>query len=296
MNEPLISVALCTYNGAKYIDEQLKSIAGQSHKNIEVIIVDDVSSDGTFEIIRAWSEKDARIKCYRNDTNLGFNKNFEKAISLTTGDYIAISDQDDIWLPDKLQLLLDHIGSNWLIFSNSGYIGSDRQGMLLKAITQPLEYRGLLLRNYITGHTTMMTREFLNFVLPFPGKGYYDWWMGLVAAYHHKITFYDKVLTHYRIHDESVIKEQQKMGKAMVEYENITAMLDAFSRYKNLKPEDKDFIKKLDDAYKLKASGSRSVPLMKLVYRHYHELFPSRKAWKSLTKPIFAFKYSKGLA
>lgn len=296
MNEPLISVALCTYNGEKYIKEQLDSIVGQSYKKLEIIIVDDVSTDRTFEIVSAFSESDSRIKCYKNDVNLGFNKNFEKAITLTTGEYIAISDQDDVWLPDKLQLLLDHIKSNWLIFSNSGYMGNRNKGKLLKNFKLPVDYKWILLRNFITGHTALLHRELLSLALPFPQKGYYDWWLGFVAAYHHKITFLDEVLTYYRVHDESVIKKQQHLKKAeLVEYENITVMLDAFAGYKNLRPADKVFINQLKNAYQLKGSKSRSVPLMKIVYKYYHELFPIRKTWKSLAKVIFAFKYSKGV-
>jgi glycosyltransferase involved in cell wall biosynthesis len=295
VDEPLISVALCTYNGEKYIKEQLESIIGQSYKNLEIIIVDDASTDETFDIISTYAKSDSRIKCYRNEANLGFNRNFEKAVTLTSGDYIAISDQDDVWLPNKLQLLLDHIGSNWLIFSNSSYRGNSKQGLLLNDFKLPADYKGILLRNYVTGHTALLRREFLNYALPFPQKGYYDWWMGFVALYHNKITFYDEVLTYYRIHSESVIKKQLEFGKAVVEYENITTMLNAFVMYKNLKPQDEVFIQQLEAAYKLKGLGSRSVPLMKMVYKYYHDLFPNRKPWKSITKFLFALKYSKGL-
>lgn len=292
MNEPLISIAVCTYNGGKYIDEQLQSIVAQSYNNIEIIIVDDVSTDNTFALVTQWAEKDKRIKCYRNDVNLGFNKNFEKAISLTRGEYIAISDQDDVWFVDKLEQLLGHIGDNWLIFSNSAYVGEKEPGRLLKRASASISYKAFLLRNYVTGHTCLFSRGFLDFVLPFPEQGYYDWWMGFVAAYHHKLTYYDKVLTFYRIHEESVIQKQSEAGKATVEYENITRMLSAFSNYKNIEPRDRTFIKELEEAYRLKSSISRSVPLARIVHKHYNELFPYRK---SLIKLFFAFKYSKGL-
>src|ERR1700754_726282 len=117
--ELLVSIALCTYNGEKYISQQLDSILRQTHRNLEIIIVDDCSADNTFNIVKRYSILDSRIKCFRNEVNIGFNKNFEKAIKLATGDYIAISDQDDIWLPGKVELLLNNIGDNWLIFSNS---------------------------------------------------------------------------------------------------------------------------------------------------------------------------------
>jgi glycosyltransferase involved in cell wall biosynthesis len=296
MNESLISVALCTYNGEKYIREQLDSIISQTYKKLEIVIVDDASRDNTFAIVKAYAERDARIKCFRNDTNLGFNKNFEKALALTSGEFVAVSDQDDIWLPGKLQTLLNNIGDNWLVFSNSAYIGDSLSGKLLKNFRLPVNYERFLLRNYVTGHTVLMRRIFLDFALPFPQQGFYDWWMGFVAAYHHKLTFYDDVLTYYRVHNESVIQKRQELGKAeMVEYDTIKSMLNAFEEYKNLKPGDKIFIGQLRDAYKLKATVSRSIPLIKIVNKYYHELFPNRKPWKSMTKLIFAFKYAKGI-
>jgi glycosyltransferase involved in cell wall biosynthesis len=191
MQEPLISVALCTYNGEKFLREQIDSILAQTYKNLEIVIVDDCSTDKTTNIINAYAEKDKRIKLFQNESNLGFNKNFERALGLTSGEYIAISDQDDIWLPQKLQSLLDNIKNNWLIFSNSSYLGDSKQGRLLNSFKLPANYKGILLRNHVTGHTSLMHRELLSFVLPFPKGGYYDWWMGFVASYHNKIAFLD---------------------------------------------------------------------------------------------------------
>ena len=97
INYPLISIAIATYNGEKYLEEQLDSIYAQTYKNIEVIVTDDCSSDKTVEILKKYY-KSHGLKYVINETNLGFVKNFEKAISLCRGDYIALSDQDDIWL------------------------------------------------------------------------------------------------------------------------------------------------------------------------------------------------------
>lgn len=296
MQEPLISVSLCTYNGAKYIREQLESIINQSYKNLEIIIVDDCSSDNTFDIISAYALQDKRIKCFRNDFNLGFNKNFEKGINLTTADYIALSDQDDIWLPDKISLLMANIKNNWLVFSNSSYIGDTNRNRLLKNFKLPADYKGILLRNHVTGHTSLLHRDFLNVALPFPETGYYDWWMGFVASYHNKIDFFDQALTLYRVHSASVIQRGLESGKVKLqEYENTLAMLNAFAQYKNLKPEDKLFIAQLKDAYQLRKTETRSASLMKIVVKHYRKLFPNRPAWKVLKKVSFARKFSKGL-
>jgi glycosyltransferase involved in cell wall biosynthesis len=296
MQEPLLSIALCTYNGEKYIKEQLGSILNQTYTRIEVIVVDDNSTDNTFDIISDYSKNDDRIKCFKNDINLGFNKNFEKAITLTSGDYIAISDQDDIWLPNKLRLLLNHIKDNLLIFSNSAFMGDTDPRLLLKDFKLPANYKGILLKNYVTGHTTLVHRDFLDLVLPFPQKGYYDWWMGFVASYHHKIVFLDEALTLYRVHDESVIKIRQDLGQEKLEeYETVGIMLNAFAGYKNLKPADQAFITQLQNGFQLKGSQVISFPLMKMVYNYYRELFPNLKWRGSLSKFFFARKFARGV-
>jgi glycosyltransferase involved in cell wall biosynthesis len=296
MREPLISVVLCTYNGEKFLSEQLDSIITQSYKKLEIIIVDDCSNDTTPDIINSYAKKDSRIKPFFNNANLGFNKNFEKALSLASGEYIAISDQDDIWLPQKIHLLLNNIESNWLLFSNSSYLGDLKQGRLLNSFKLPSNYLGILLRNHVTGHTSFMHRNFLNAVLPFPPDGYYDWWMGFVASYHNKIAFLDEVLTLYRIHSGSVVQRRLDAGNIKKqEFENTLKMLNAFAGYKNLRPTDKVFIDQLRNAYQLRGEKTRSVLLMKFIVKYYRDLFPNRKPWKILTKHFFARKFSRGI-
>ena len=101
-----ISVALCTYNGEKYIAEQLDSILNQSESVDEIILCDDGSTDKTVAIIREYQQKHPEIfKIYSNEKNLGYTKNFEKAIQLCTGDLIFLCDQDDVWKPNKVQVV-----------------------------------------------------------------------------------------------------------------------------------------------------------------------------------------------
>jgi glycosyltransferase involved in cell wall biosynthesis len=108
----MISIAMCTYNGERFIKEQLDSILNQTYKNFELIITDDDSSDKTITIIKEYIKQDKRIKLYQNNSNLGFIKNFEKAISLCSGDYIVLADQDDIWKVNKLEIFLEQIKDN----------------------------------------------------------------------------------------------------------------------------------------------------------------------------------------
>lgn len=103
----MISVAMTTYNGEKYIEDQLRSILNQTLQVNEIIICDDGSTDQTANIILNFN--DSRIVFIRNQENLGYIENFYKAISLTTGDYIFLADQDDIWKPDKAAKILGHM-------------------------------------------------------------------------------------------------------------------------------------------------------------------------------------------
>jgi glycosyltransferase involved in cell wall biosynthesis len=108
MGNRKISVALASCNGGNYLKEQLESIFNQSLLPNEVIVCDDCSTDNSIEILNDYKEKHS-LKYYINKKNLGFVKNFEKAISICSGDYIALSDQDDVWLPKKIEILYDEM-------------------------------------------------------------------------------------------------------------------------------------------------------------------------------------------
>lgn len=295
--EPLVSIALCTYNGEKHLKQQLDSILAQTYSNLEIVIVDDCSTDNTFSIASNYAEKDSRIKCFKNETNLGFNKNFERAIGLTTGEYIAISDQDDIWLPHKIESLLNNIESKWLIFSNSSYINDDNEileGSMLYSFN-PAEhsYKCMLLANFVTGHTVLFKREFIDYFLPFPQNGFYDWWMGLIALYHKEIIFLDEILTKHRVHDRSVMQERLRSGgEESEEVRAIDQVLSAFSGYKHLKSDDRLFISGLKKAYKADLYSHKPVPLIKTILKHYDDLFCYHKKRTGFSLLNFAVKYA----
>ena len=124
-----ISVALCTYNGEKFIEQQLDSILNQTITVDEIIICDDCSKDNTVAIINKYIENNPSLfKLYINENNLKSNANFEKAIQLTTGDYIFLSDQDDIWKNDKVEKIITVFNNNKKaegVFSNADFINDN---------------------------------------------------------------------------------------------------------------------------------------------------------------------------
>lgn len=107
-NSRLVSIAMATYNGAKYLREQLDSIYAQTYRQFEVVVTDDCSTDATISILKEYQIKYG-LKYFTNAHTLGFVKNFERAISLCEGDYIALSDQDDVWLPRKIEILYNEM-------------------------------------------------------------------------------------------------------------------------------------------------------------------------------------------
>ncbi|MCE7064776.1 glycosyltransferase [Dyadobacter sp. CY326] len=139
---PLMSIALCTYNGQRYLKEQLNSVINQTYKNIEIVIVDDCSSDLTHDIIRDYAETHASVKVYVNPERLGYNKNFEKALKLCTGEFIAICDQDDIWRHDKLEIQQCAMKHHMLVYCDSHFIDGTGKSMNYKMSDKFNFYKG----------------------------------------------------------------------------------------------------------------------------------------------------------
>ncbi|MEH3113316.1 glycosyltransferase [Pedobacter terrae] len=296
--EPLISIALCTYNGANFLPQQLDSILNQTYKNIELVIVDDCSKDGTKAILTQYAERYESIKLHFNDQNIGFNANFQKAIAICSGDFIAISDQDDIWLENKLKLLHQNIGDNWLIFSNSEWI-DEKENPIGRQTLNPdfklgnRDYRSALFYNSVTGHTTLFSKTLLPYIFPIPETGYYDWWIGFVALYHHKITCLNEYLTLHRIHSSSVMHKFKGNVKTDIKaerFKEIDLNLSLVRNYKNLKEADKKLIKKI---YAARRRKGFSPYLIRLIYKYYQDYFPDLKSRTGLSRLNFAIKFSK---
>jgi len=113
----MISVCMATFNGEKYIKEQINSILIQLDYKDELIISDDGSTDKTMEIIHKFDDK--RIKLFENKNMHGYAHNFENALKQATGDYIFFSDQDDVWLPNKVEIMLPHLKADNFVISDA---------------------------------------------------------------------------------------------------------------------------------------------------------------------------------
>ena len=212
----MISVAMATYNGAKYVKEQIDSILNQSIQDLELIVCDDCSSDDCWAILQSLAAADSRIHVYRNEQNLGFKKNFEKAISLCSGEYIALSDQDDVWENNHLETLLGIIGTNDIACGDAKLI--DGNGKELgKRLSQAdfffatpqdqdsLAYRIFYNNSCFQGASMLLRADFIKKALPFPPDVlYHDTWLAALACFNNGIRYTRDIVTQHRIHGNNV--------------------------------------------------------------------------------------------
>jgi glycosyltransferase involved in cell wall biosynthesis len=217
-----ISVALCTYNGARFLPEQLQSLAAQTRVPDELVVCDDRSTDETPRILEQFKQQVSfPVRLHFNDTNLGSTKNFEKAISLCRCQVIALSDQDDVWHPGKLSSTLEvfenrhNIGA---VFSDAELIDQNSQRLAKNLwsgnsfgsreqnrFADRQELRVLLKHPVVTGATMAFRSGFRNLVLPIPSKQVHDCWIALLIASVSHLAAIRKALILYRKHDAQQI-------------------------------------------------------------------------------------------
>ncbi|WP_104192157.1 glycosyltransferase family 2 protein [Cryobacterium sp. Y82] len=213
-----VSVALCTYNGAAYLEEQLLSIIGQTLRPDEIVVSDDGSTDETLAVVqRVMAERpDPAVVVLRNSSALGVTANFEQALAACSGDLIALCDQDDIWRPDRvkrmvaeftqrpaLQMLhadarlVDAAGDplGFTLLQTLGVSDADRA-----AVHAGHAIDAYLRRNIVTGATMMVRRELVERSRPFPASWVHDEWLAMVAAATGSVDLLDEPLTDYRQH------------------------------------------------------------------------------------------------
>ena len=198
-----ISVVMCTYNGEKYIREQLDSILRQTLPADEIIIQDDCSTDKTYEILSEYQQKHSFIHIYRNSQNYGINSNFFSAIQKAQGEFIAISDQDDIWEDYKLELQMINIGNKLLCGGRSTPFSTT--GATIKIDSRIPNYS--LLRQIfvgtIAGHTLFFHKDLISKIPDitlFSAIKCYDSILIITASAYNSITYINRSLVRFRRH------------------------------------------------------------------------------------------------
>lgn len=200
----MISVCIPTFNGALYIGAQLESILS-STLITEVIVSDDGSTDSTVEIVK--SIKDSRIKIIQGPC-AGLVKNYETLLSIVSGEYIFLSDQDDVWLPNKVEIMLEHLQNADLAVCDCMVVDAKLNVMYPSFFALRHSKNGLarnLLRNSYLGCCIAFHRRLLKYALPFPSNlPMHDWWLGLIAESFGSVVFIRQPLMMYRRHGGNV--------------------------------------------------------------------------------------------
>jgi glycosyltransferase involved in cell wall biosynthesis len=233
--QPLVSIAMCTYNGEKYLTQQIDSLLQQTYTNIEIVITDDASADHTIKILQEYAQQHSRIKFFVNEKNIGYNKNFERAITLCSGAYIAISDQDDIWEADKIAVMMQQWpAQSQFIYSLSGnFTDADFAGRTAApnvVYTDVDDVHKLVFNSPVHGHACMFKKELMDMCTPFPENIFYDWWISMHAATAGVIGCVPQTLTWHRHHSANSSR-------------TITSIKDEEERNKQLREQSVYFIK-----------------------------------------------------
>jgi len=208
-----VTILMAIYKpNMKWLEEQLKSLDAQTYNNLELLVWNDAPDDMTdYEPVFKRYIKKFRYKIYKGENNLGSNGAFEELTKLADSEYIAYCDQDDVWLPEKLRVLVEEaIKSKADLLCSDMYVIDKDSNVVADSITQVrprhiffegnnvFEY--LLAKNFVTGCTTLVRTQMARNSLPFPKEFVHDWWLGLYISAYGKIKIIKKSLIKYRIH------------------------------------------------------------------------------------------------
>ncbi len=215
-----ISVCMATYNGGKYIEEQLVSILSQLKVDDEVIVSDDNSTDNTLDVVKALD--DSRIKVFINTKENGYTRNFENALEKSSGDIIFLADQDDIWLENKVEVLLKSLETNDFVVSDCKIVDVELNVLnsshfKLRGVKQGFIHN-LLLTRYV-GACMAFKREVLDKSLPFPNNAKlspHDYWICLVSELYFNVGLIAEPLVLYRRHGENASNGGEKSKSSLL--------------------------------------------------------------------------------
>lgn len=219
-----IAVVMTTFNGERYIEEQIESILASTYQDFELFIYDDGSKDNTISIIRGYEQQNpGKVHVFQNDINLGITMNFLHALSITTADYIMFSDQDDVCKPNKMAVTLKRmkhmeaqLGKNCpiAVFTDAVVVDKDlnviNNSFFCQGHLNPFktDLAHLLMENKLIGCTVMVNSALRKLLqshrLPNEAR-YHDWWVALIATAFGKIGFVKEATLLYRQHGGNIV-------------------------------------------------------------------------------------------
>lgn len=283
---------MCTYNGEKYIAQQLDSILKQTIQASEIIIIDDCSTDNTLGIIKDYARRIHKIKFFVNDHNLGFVSNFSQAISKTNGDYVALADQDDIWTENHLELLMRGIGDKAVCVGDAAMIDADGKdiGLKFSEIKQniyipdgdvPKAYRIIYNYSPYQGASMLIDRKWVEELLPIPSNcSFHDTFLSCCASLTKGLVVIPDVVNRYRIHTNNVtsswkvtIWNEIKHKKHFVCFGNKPIIINHLQKHSScISKEGMGFIEEFKRVLDLD-NRKRRLQVLRIKNRHYKEIY-----------------------
>lgn len=306
-NRALVSIAMATYNGECYLRKQLDSIYAQTYKNIEVIVCDDCSSDSTVAMLEEY-KKTQGLQYFVNVNNRGYLKNFERVLGLCRGGYIALADQDDIWMPNKIERLIGAISGYTMVYSDASYI-DQKDNIIAKSVrkyaSHPVvsgkPFKILAFHSFIIGCTLMLKRELLLTALPFPeGEKFHDRWLSLIACKLDGVVFLDEQLVLYRKHAGNTIGLSKAshlfdklFGFLLKPIDRKTFQIQEkrllyLSKHKIFNDEEKWFLQTAHDYYYDRLQKGLHVCAFKIAFENRDVVFPNVKGFLRIKSVIGA--------
>lgn len=319
-----IDVLMATYNGEKYLREQMDSILEQSFGDFRLLVSDDGSTDGTREILNEYVGKDSRVVVFLQNKNLGSTKNFEFLMRKVESECFMFSDQDDVWQKDKLQKSIDKMKEEDcdLVYSDLEVVSEDldvlhKSYWKLKGFEKKVKrynhFESLYLNNYVTGSTMLVKSKWLEKILPLPDKSKFilhDYWTALVVSKFGKMAYVDEPLLKYRQHLDNRIGSKRKSDE-MRDFKQMRDLflevkLDHFKTFlkrqdvfeeENLERLNKVCFQYFEALKKVKKGSFKNSRLFWCLYKYETLGYVFQNYlilhWPVLAKPLFSVK--KGL-
>lgn len=302
-HKPQVSIALATWNAGDYLPAQMDSLLAQTNCDIEIVVADDGSDDGTYALLQTYSERDSRIRLLPQSQRLGFNRNFMRCFNACRGQLISPCDQDDVWSPDKTEKLMAACVGGGLASCDSRFIDADgappHSGPLRISETRRVgddpPLLGLLQANAIPGHALMFPASLLDSLSAVPAASFFDWWLVVVArAQELPLRYVAEPLVAYRRHARaataktaSTPRTQSKMGLLRARYATAHAL--AHSPLSEREPLAREYLRMFE------AWLQGRLPLTAFIFfwRHRKAVFwsTSQHQWPAIAALKYAFGY-----
>ena len=277
-----VSVAMCTYNGEQYVEEQLRSILSQTRKVDEIVIGDDGSEDGTIEAVkRALTGSTVSQKIIRNRKNLGYRKNFENVIRHTTGDVIFLCDQDDVWLTEKVETMTAVMESDptcLMAFSDAYVTNASLQvqkGSQWDAACYTENHARfpdmmdlLLSGYYVTGAASCIRRELFDRCSNFSEVWIHDGWLAVHAAFYGTLTPVEKKLIYYRQHGNNQIGARADVNPLVWAGNKMEVVRGGAEKQLALHRDSRDRWKEFYDLHHMELSDARKKQMQNAICVH----------------------------